>query len=197
LDWGIVKVKIGVLKFSEMGLLFLSLRRALGLMATASILFSSTSAFAAERVVLKYRILRESISVEELATFAETGQLSTSLRIKLALARQEPKVFRRYLTQPVKVNPILLDRLLNSRIGNVLLDEISQAVHTPSRQADRQALRSALIISASGDRQITLIEILQNYPTSEVEVEGDRLESTYRQIRRLGERLQNLLGGFR
>jgi hypothetical protein len=110
----------------------------------------------------------------------------------LALARQDPKLFRRYLTQPVKVNPVLLDRLLNSRIGNVLLDEISQTVHTPSGRADRQALRSALIISASGDRQLTLIEILKNYPTSDVEVEGDRLENTYRQIRRLGS-LKDLL----
>lgn len=175
-----------------MRLLFLSLRRALVLIATASILLSSTSALAAERVVLKYRIFRDSISVEELSTFAETGELSKSLRIKLALARQDPKLFRRYLTQPVKVNPILLDRLLNSRIGTVLLDEISQAVHTPSGQADRQALRSALIISASGDRQVTLIEILKNYPTSEVEVEGDRLENTYRQLRRLGKGLPDL-----
>ena len=169
-----------------MRLLFLSLRRALVLIATASILLSSTSAIAAERVVLKYRIFRDSISVEELSTFVDTGELSKSLRIKLALVRQDPKLFRRYLTQPVKVNPVLLDRLLNSRIGNVLLDEISQAVHTPSGRADRQALRSALIISASGDRQLTLIEILKNYPTSDVEVEGDQLENTYRQLRRLG-----------
>lgn len=102
----------------------------------------------------KYRIWRESISVEELATFAETG-VSTSLP-KLALARQDPKIFRRYLTQPIKVNPVLLDRLLNSQIENILLDEISQ-VHTPFCRANNQALRSAVIISASGDRQITVI----------------------------------------
>lgn len=174
-----------------MRLLFLSLRRAL--IVTASILLSSTTAIAAERVVLKYRIFRQSISVNELTTLAETGELSRSLRIKLALARQDPKLFRQYLTQPVKVNPVLLDRLLNNRIGNVLLDEISQAIHTPSGQADRQALRSALIISASGDRQITLVEILQNYPSADVEVEGDRLENTYRQLRRLGGSLQDLL----
>ena len=176
-----------------MPLLFLSLRRAFVLMATASILLFSTSAIAADQVVLKYRIFRESISVEELSTFAETGELSKSLRINLALARQDPKAVRRYLTQPVKVNVVLLDRLLNSPVGNLILNEVTEVVHTPSGKADRQALRSALVISASRDSSISLIEIIQNYPTQVVQVEGDRLESAYRQLRRLGGRLQDLL----
>ncbi|MBW4639353.1 MAG: alpha/beta hydrolase [Gloeocapsa sp. UFS-A4-WI-NPMV-4B04] len=176
-------------------LLFLSLRRALVLMATASILLFSTSAIAADQVVLKYRIFRESISVEELSAFAETGELSKSLRINLALARQDPKAVRRYLTQPVKINVVLLDRLLNSPVGNLILNEVTEVVHTPSGKADRQALRSALVISASRDSNISLIEIIQNYPTQVVQVEGDRLESAYRQLRRLEGRLQDLVGG--
>lgn len=189
-----------------MRLLFLSLPRTLILIAAFSgILLSSSSAMplwglreaiAAEQVVLKYRVFRESISVEELSTFAETGELSTSLRINLALAQQDPKKVRRYLTEPVKVNLVLLDRVLNSPVGNVVLDQVSQVVHTPSRRADRQALRSALILSASSDSNISLIETIQNYPTSEVEVEGDRLEAAYRQLRRLGGRLQDLLGSL-
>ncbi|MEC4813201.1 MAG: alpha/beta hydrolase [Scytonema sp. PMC 1069.18] len=153
----------------------------------------SIPAFAAERVILKYRIIRESLSVENLTTFAETGKLSNSLEAKLALARQDPKLVRKYLTDPVKVNLIILDKVLNSRVGNVILDELSEVIHTPSGKADRQALRSALILSASKDNQITLLEVIQNYPTSEVEVEGDRLESAYLQLRRLQGSLQDLL----
>jgi len=83
------------------------------------------------------------------------------------------------LTESVKVNPVFLDRILNSPIGNVVLDEISQVIHTASRRPDRQALRSALVLSASRDREITLIETIQNYPTV-MEVEGERLESAFR-----------------
>lgn len=170
-------------------------RLALVLVATFSgVLLSTSSALAAEQVVLKYRIFRESISVEELSTFAKTGELSKSLRINLALARQDPKVIRFYLTEPVKVNPVFLDRVLNSRIGNVILDQVSQVIHTPSGRADRQALRAALVLSASRDGEITLVEIIQNYPTPEVEVEGDRLETAFRLLRRLGGRLEDLLG---
>lgn len=184
--------------------MFLPLRRASVLVAGLTILLFSSSmmlpwgvhqAIAAEQVVLKYRIFRESISVEELSAFAETGELSKSLRINLALARQDPKAVRRYLTEPVKVNLLLLDRLLNSPVGNLVLDQVSEVVHTPSGKADRQALRSALVISASRDSNISLIEVIQNYPTQAVQVEGDRLESAYRQLRRLGGRLQDLLRG--
>lgn len=167
-----------------------SWNRAVVLIAAVSIFSLFTSeAIAAEKVVLKYRIFRESISVEELSTFAKTGEISRSLRVNLALARQDPKLIRKYLTEPVQVNPILLDRVLNSPVGNVFIDEISQVIHTPSRKADRQALRAALVLSARQDRTITLIEILENYPTQVVEVEGDRLEDVSRFLRRLGERL--------
>ena len=175
-----------------MRLLFLSLRRTLVLIASASILLSSTRAIAADQVVLKYRIFEESISVKELTTFAETGELSSSLKINLALARQNPKVVRQYLTEPVKVNFLLLDRLLNSSIGEVVLDEVSQVVHTRSRRANRQALRSAFTLSASSDGNLTLVETIQKYPTAVVQFEGDRLYSAYRQLRQLAGLLEDL-----
>ncbi|MBW4554423.1 MAG: alpha/beta hydrolase [Trichormus sp. ATA11-4-KO1] len=171
---------------------FLVLRRAIVIVSTFLLLLGNP-ALAAERVVLKYGIFRETISVEELATFAATGELSRSLRVNFALARQDPQAIRQYLITPVRVDLVILDKVLNSPVGNVILDELSQVIYTPSRAADRQALRSALILSASKDGQVTLLEIIQNYPTPDVEVDGDRLENAYRQLRRLQTGLQDLL----
>ena len=171
---------------------FIVLRRALFIVSMC-VLFGQTSALAAEQVVLKYGIFRESISVQELSTFAETGELSRSLRVNFALAQQDPKAIRPYLTTPVKTDLVILDRILNSPIGNVILDELSQVIHTPSRRADRQALRAALVLSASEDGQVTLLEIIENYPTTNVEVDGERLENAYHQLRRLQVGLQDLL----
>ncbi len=173
---------------------FLGLRRVLVLVGIICLLFLSTPAFAAERVVLKYSIFRESLSVEELSTFAQTGELSGSLKVNLALARQDPKTIRQYLTKPVKVNPVFLDKVLNSQIGNIILDRISQVTYTPSQRANRQALRAALVLSANQDGQVSLIKIIKNYPTNEVEVDGDRLKGAYRQLRRLQTSLQDLFG---
>ncbi|MEH2337961.1 alpha/beta hydrolase [Nostoc sp.] len=66
-------------------------------------------------------------------------------------------------------------------------------MHTSPR-ADRQALGAALVLSTSQNGQVSLIEIIKNYPTNEVEVDGNRLEGAYRQLRRLQTSLQDLFG---
>lgn len=173
---------------------FVLIRSCLIIAVSMCVFSTSTPVFAAEQIVLKYRVLRQSFPVKELSTLADTGQPSLTLRATLALAKQDPQKVRGYLTAPVKVNPVILDRVLNSPVGNVILDQISQVIHTPTRKADRQAMRSALVLSAAKDNDIKLIEVIRNYPTTEVEVDGDNLEKAYRQLRRLQGSLQNILG---
>ncbi len=170
------------------------LRWALPLSIILGTVFQASDAFAAERVVLRYRFLRRSVSVEELSTLAQTGEVSPALRIYLGLARQEPESLRRTLNQDVQIDVVTLDRILNNPAGNLVLDQVSQAIYTPSRQADRQALRSALVLSASDDNRISVIEVLENYPTEEVHVDVERVLSAFNQLRNLQNRLQNILG---
>lgn len=162
------------------------------LVAFASVFCFSARADAAESVVLKYSILQESVSVPELATFAQTGELSPALRAYLKLAGRQPDELRRVLTQEIQADPVFLSRVLNSPIGEAVLDRASEVVHTPSNRASRESLRGAIVSSALSDGQITLIETLQNYPTQEVYVEGDRVADFVQTIRRLFGRLPNL-----
>lgn len=147
---------------------------------------------AADSVVLRYSFLRQTVSVSELATFAETGELSSSLRAYLRMANREPEELRKVLTQEVQVNPVLLYRVLNSLPGELLLDQVSQVIHTPTNRANRESLRSALVSSALSDGNITLIETLQNYPTPEVHVDGNRLVEVVRRINRVLGPLPNI-----
>jgi hypothetical protein len=155
----------------------------------------ATGVIAAEQVVLKYSILRQSVSVAELTTLAETGETSRSLRRYLRLAGKQPEEVRQTLTEEAEVNVILVDRGLNNPVGDRVLDQIGEAIYPPSGEASREALRSALVLSASDDNRISLIEVIQNYPTDEVVVDGDRLVAAYGQLQAIQERFGDLIEG--
>ncbi|ACK65278.1 protein of unknown function DUF1400 [Rippkaea orientalis PCC 8801] len=158
----------------------LSLSLILGILG---VVCGNLSVRAADQVILKYSILRESVSVPELSTLAKSGQVSPSLKGYLKLANKKPDDLRRALNQNVDVDPVFLSKILNSFAGNIILDQLGQILHTPSKKASRESLRGALVTSAVSDRNIKVIEILENYPTSDLHVDGDRLAEVYQQIK--------------
>lgn len=168
---------------------FFKRRWTLFLATGAGILFYSTAAVASEKVVIKYSVIRMTIPVSELEIFAETGTMSPALELLLGQVKKDPEVVRRSLTKPVKVSQRLLDRTLNSQVGDLILDEVGQVIRTPSGNANKEALRAALVLSATSDNQITLLETIKNYPTTEVYVEGDRLVEAYGKLVALSEQL--------
>ncbi|MGF1514264.1 MAG: alpha/beta hydrolase [Elainellaceae cyanobacterium] len=152
-------------------------------------------AAAAESVVLKYRAFQRSVAVEDLTLLAETGEVSSDLRPYLRLSGYPAGEMRDMLTRDVSVSPVLLSRALNNPAGDAVLDRASRAVHTRSRRGDRQALRGALVLSASDDEQITPIELIQNYPTQEMHVDIVEFQRAYRDIEELVE-LQQQVGDW-
>lgn len=156
----------------------------------------STAGLAAEKVTLKYGIFQESLSVAELTSFAETGNPSPTLAAYMKLANKKPEEIREALTRQVTISPIVLDRALNNVVGERVLDEVGGTIHTSTNTANRQALRSALVLSASDDGKLSLIEAIQKYPTQEVEVEGERLVKTAVKLSDLESGIRKILGVF-
>jgi hypothetical protein len=75
------------------------------------------------------------------------------------------------------------DRVTYSLPDEFVLFEIGQEIHTRSRRANIQALRSTLILSVSNDDRISLLEFLENYPTQGVYVDGVKLVRVARNVR--------------
>jgi hypothetical protein len=146
---------------------------------TLGILSVALPATAAERVVLIYKVFRESVSVEELRTLADTGKPSRSLARYCEIANLTPEKLQESLNKPVNVDAVTLSDILNSFPGELVLDGASEIIRTPSQSASRQSLRGAMVTSAVPDNNVRTIEILENYPTDEVYVEGDRLAEIY------------------
>lgn len=157
-------------------------------------LCSAGSVMAADRVIVKYGPLQESVAVADLATFAETGQASGDVEAYLRMTNSNPAQIRTILTQQMALSPILLDRGLNNPLGNLILDEAGQVIRPPAKVANREALRSTLVLSASDDGKVSLLEALQKYPTREVLVEGDRLAEAYDRMNQAQEQIQRAQG---
>ena len=151
----------------------------------------------AERLKLRYGPFERSLPVSDLSTFVETGTPSPELDQYLRLAKQSPDQLREGLSFSIPASPRTLDRLLNSPMGEALLSEMSHYIHTsvhaPQGQVNTQALRSAFLLSASDNQEVSLIEVLQHYPTPDVTVEGDKVLKTYRNANRWIERGQAVL----
>jgi hypothetical protein len=149
-------------------------------------------AIAAETLIFKYQIFQAEVSTDELTELAETGEAPHRLEQQLNMAGADTEQVRGYLTREFPVSLVTLDWVLNTSLGENALDRVGEAIHPESDTANREALRSALVLSASDDNQITLLEVLQNYPTNEVYIDVETLVDAYRHLQGISDQLEEL-----
>lgn len=145
---------------------------------------------AAEQLYLTYGPIGRSIPIEDLRTFADTGRTTSQLRWYLRFANLDTEVFRRVLTQEVAISLETLDTITYTLPGEFALFQVSQVIHTRHRLANIQALRGALLVSASDGNRISLLEFLENYPTPGVYVDGVVLARVARDVGDFVDRLE-------
>lgn len=146
-------------------------------MALGSIAFSLFTAteptIAAEKINFNYGIARQSVSLEELETFANTGEISPSLDTLFKFTGDNPRLIRSLLQQEISLDTVTASDMLNSFVGEYVLDRASNIVNSGASRGNREALRGTLIASANDDSKISLLEVWRNYPTEEVMVDGE------------------------
>ncbi|MEB3309261.1 MAG: alpha/beta hydrolase [Snowella sp.] len=147
---------------------------------------------AAERVVVKYSVFQESLAVSELSNLSRTGEVSPTLQTYLEMANKKPEEVRDILNYAISVNPDQLNQMLNSFVGKYILNKAGEVIQNPISQANNNALRDALVISANTENDIRLIEVLENYPSPEVQINGDRLMELYQQFKSVAGNIPNL-----
>jgi hypothetical protein len=133
---------------------------------------SSPAAQAAENIVFVSGAFRRSIPVADLVHLAETGQARGLLQDVLRLSRQDPQSVARLLNESVNLPVVLVSRLLNTRIGEVLLQRLAQIVFPlNAASVGLPALRSAVVLGlANSDRGLSALSFLQAYPSQELAV---------------------------
>lgn len=155
------------------------------LLLGAGVLGAAVPVSAAESVVVNFGPLSRSFSIAEFQTLAETGQPSRKLRWYLNTAGVKPSTVRSLLTREIPVPLELVDQVLNSLPGEFGLYQVGQIISPSQGDASLQAMRAALVLSAANDNQISLLEVLENYPTQELHVDGIGLMRTARDVQTL------------
>ena len=150
--------------------------------ASMAIAINPKQASAAEEIIFTYGAATQSVSLEELQTFADSGEMSPSLDFLLKFGQQNPQMIQWVLSQQFPADTKLIYDLLNTAPGEYVLTQTSNVVGTKAERANVKALRGALVASASDDRVISLIELLEKYPTKKVYVNGKLLAQVSRDL---------------
>jgi len=148
---------------------------------------ASRRALSAERVVFTYGGLTQSIPLSELQDFADTGEISSSLETLLDYGDQNPFFMRWILRQEFPADTKVVSDLLNTNPGEYVLSQTGNIVGSKAERANVKALRGALVKSASDNNLVSLMELLANYPTQDVYVNGKILAQLRGNINQLVE----------
>lgn len=163
--------------------------------ASAVLLMHTPAAEAAEKVVVRYGILRQSLSVAELVNFAEKGEMSRKVERYLNMSKSDPAEIRQVLTKPIDISGGTVSTALNNPLGDRMLDELGRMIQTPENEGkgNRDALRTAVVQSAAKDNQVSILEIIQNYPADEIHLDAKRIIKTYNTLAKYQKPIEGIL----
>ncbi|WP_121970905.1 alpha/beta hydrolase [Leptolyngbya sp. BC1307] len=134
------------------------------------------SAAAAERVTLTYGFLEISTSVEALRAYGENGTVDAELAPYLRLLSEDQRSqFRQALqVRQNNIGPAQLSQFLYSSIGQNILRYAGGVVRTAGRRDGAKGLRGALVLAAAEPEGLSLLGVIENFPTRTVRIDSLR-----------------------
>lgn len=149
-------------------------RRPLALLLLLTSLQAGT-AQAANRVTVTYGLLERSLSVEALNQYAKTGQVSRELRGYLAnLDDEQENQLRQALLARAELNMVAVSQFLYTEQGEILLQRLGEVIRTEANLSGFYAIRAALILAAAQPEGLTALNVLKQFPLSDIRIDLSR-----------------------
>jgi hypothetical protein len=149
-------------------------------------ILSPRPAIGAERISLSYGALRQTVSIGQLETYADTGKISDDLAMYVRLAPSEQLTrLRQILLLRIPVNTNRIAPFLSSPMGEQLLQHLASLIGHNASEFNSVALRAALMQAASDPDGLTLLNVLRQFPTEQVEIDLARtleVVATWREL---------------
>lgn len=164
-------------------------------LSTLLLAIAAPSAHSAERLSLSYGILRRSIAVDSLETYAKTGEVNDDLDAYVQDATPEQAAqLRRVLLTPIPLNEVEVSQFLYTAIGERLLERIGGIIQTDAPESSFYALRSALILAAANPDGFTPLTVLQQFPLEELDINLTRSLQLVDAVQQLVSQTQQTIG---
>ncbi|PZV17490.1 MAG: dienelactone hydrolase [Pseudanabaena sp.] len=138
----------------------------------SSTVLAATPARAAEEIFFLIGPFKIPLRVSSLETFAKDGKIEKDLALFLGRATPEQQaVFRKVLTEPAKVDPVLLSRFFYSGIGEAGLTRLGRGITLDGGINGKFGLRAAIVQAAFEPQGLTLLNVFKKFPTN-IEFQG-------------------------
>jgi predicted dienelactone hydrolase len=134
--------------------------------AFSGVVAMEQSSLTAERIDFHYSLLGFKLQVSDLATFADTGEVSDSLNYYFRyIPDKQTEQLRRFLRQSYDVDPVLVYRYSRTSAGIKMLQRIGEIIQLPGNINGFHGLRAALVQTAQSPDGINFVDFLQRFPT--------------------------------
>ncbi len=130
---------------------------------------------AAERVTLTYGFIEISTTVDALRQYADTGIATRELAAYLRYLNEDRRSqFRQTLQVRQDVDHVQISQFLNSAIGENILRSLGSVIQTAGRQDGAKGIRGALVLAAAEPEGLSLLGVLEKFPTGTVRIDSQR-----------------------
>ncbi|MFB2878553.1 alpha/beta hydrolase [Floridanema aerugineum] len=132
-------------------------------------------ALGAEKIIVQAGLLENSISIESLNTFAKTGKIDRELRFYAHFVGEDRmNELRRVLQRRFRINIVVVSQLTYSPLGEDALKQLGTLIKTDGRINGFYALRAALLKAAGNPDGFTLVDIMEDFPSTGIHINTEQ-----------------------
>lgn len=128
----------------------------------------------AERIQFFFGPFEPTIYVEDLETFAKTGEVTDQLKPVASRFNDEQLANLRVgLNAQYELNPIPVAQFTYSTLGENLLGKLGQVVQTDNFLNGMKGIRAALILAAANEEQggLTALNVMRHFPSQTIQID--------------------------
>lgn len=141
--------------------------------AIGTLVGMSEAGQAAQTVVIEYGNNSQAIELSKLKTVAETGTIPQKWQYRNFLSPEQQSQIISALRTKVEFDVVQLRDLLNTQMGSELVSALARATSRQD-QVGLQSLKTALIRGARTPEGLSLLSLIEAYPSNRLHIELDQ-----------------------